>query len=413
MTWPIHPAAELFPLLAGDELAELAADIKAKGLNNPVWLVDDAEHGTMLLDGRNRLAACERAGVPVRTQKYAGDDPIGFSISQNLITRHLTVGQRAFVALQAVPLYEAESARRKAAAMAARERDERGKVTVPMGADLHPLESESIVVERKSKRATDKAASKSGTSGRAVAQAKRITEQAPDLAAKVTSGALALDRADRIIRDREAEKRKVEQAKEEAAAVGDVTTVDIRHGDFREVLADLHDIDAVITDPPYPHEFIPLLGDLAAWADKVLAPNGLLALLMGQSHLPEVYRLLDGHRPYRWTACYLTAGAGYVSHPRRVHSNWKPLIVYGGGPRFGDVFRTAGGDAGAKDSHRWGQDYSAFHDIIERLTTRGQTVADPFMGAGTTLLAAHALGRHAIGSDIEAASVATARQRLA
>jgi 16S rRNA G966 N2-methylase RsmD len=229
----------------------------------------------------------------------------------------------------------------------------------------------------------------------------------------VRSGQLAIDRAERIIRDREAERKRIDQARAEAAAQPSPTLVDIRHGDFREVLADLRDIDAVITDPPYPYEFLPLLADLAAWADKVLAPEGVLAVLMGQSHLPEVYRLLNGHRPYRWTACYLTPGPSYASMARRLHSNWKPLLIYGGGPRFADVIRAEGGDADAKSNHKWGQDYGAFHTIIERLTTRGQTVADPFMGSGTTLLAAHALGRHAIGADTDPQSITTARERLA
>jgi 16S rRNA G966 N2-methylase RsmD len=224
---------------------------------------------------------------------------------------------------------------------------------------------------------------------------------------------ISADRLARIQRDREAQDRRIEQARQEAATQPAPTLVDIRVGDFRKALADLHDIDAIITDPPYPHEYIPLLAHLAAWADKALAPDGVLAVLMGQSYLPEVYRLLDGHRHYRWTACYLTPGPGYASHARRVQSNWKPLIIYGGGLRLGDIIRSEGLDAAAKSNHKWGQDYDAFHTIIERLTTRGQTVADPFMGSGTTLLAAHALGRHAVGCDIDPAAVATARERLA
>lgn len=220
------------------------------------------------------------------------------------------------------------------------------------------------------------------------------------------------DRLARIARDREAEQRRVDQARMDAEQAGIQTTVDIRHGDFREVLADLTDVDAIITDPPYPHEYLHLLGDLAAWADKVLKPDGVLAVLMGQTYLPEVYRLLDGHRPYRWTACYLTPGNGYASHKARVQTNWKPLLIYGGGPRFADIIRSEGTDASAKDHHKWGQDYAAFHTIIERLTERGQTVVDPFMGSGTTLLAAHALGRHAIGCDVEAEHVAKSRERL-
>jgi 16S rRNA G966 N2-methylase RsmD len=241
---------------------------------------------------------------------------------------------------------------------------------------------------------------------------KLIHNEAPDLEDKVNAGEMSLDRAERIIRDREAERRRIEEARREAEAQPEPTLVDIRHGDFRESLADLDGVDAVITDPPYPAEYIPLLADLGAWADKVLTPEGVLAVLIGQSYLPEVYRLLDGHRPYRWTCCYLTEGSGYVSHPRKVQSNWKPLILYGNGPRLADVVRSVGSDAAAKTNHKWGQDYQAFHTIIERLTSRGQTVVDPFMGSGTTLLAAHALGRHAIGCDVDPESVAKARERL-
>lgn len=392
--WPVHPAAELFPLLGDDELAGLADDIKAHGLHEPVWLWDDPDRGTVLLDGRNRSRACQLAGIEPVTRMYEGDDPIAFSISANEKRRHLTAGQRAFLALQVEALYAAEAKRGRP------RNDDQGKV-----ADLRQYSA-------RENKSVERAAKVAKASGRGVSQAKRVEREAPDLAEKVKSGQLAIDRAERIIRDREAEQRRIEQARREAAAQPAPTIVDIRHGDFREALADLSGIDAIITDPPYPHEFIPLLGDLAAWADKVLKPDGVLAVLMGQTYLPEVYRLLDGHRPYRWTGCYLTPGNGYASMARRVQSNWKPLIVYGGGPRFADIIRSEGQDAAAKSLHHWGQDYGAFHTVVERLTVRGQTVADPFMGSGTTLLAAKALGRHAVGADTDPAHVATARERL-
>lgn len=226
-----------------------------------------------------------------------------------------------------------------------------------------------------------------------------------------TARVLSAERLARIQRDREAEQRRIEQARAEAAIAHIETGVELRHGDFRDVLADLQNVHAVITDPPYPREYLPLLADLAAWADKVLAADGVLAVLLGQSHLEEAYRLLSGYRPYRWTACYLTPGPSYRSFTARVHSNWKPLLIYGGGPRFADVIQAEGADAEAKSNHRWGQDYGGFHVIVERLTTRGQIVADPFAGSGTTLLAAKALGRHAVGADIDAAAVQKARER--
>lgn len=385
----VHPAAELFPMLSESELAALADDIKTNGLINDIVLMDD---GT-LLDGRNRLAACERADIVPRFRTLVTNDPVSFVVSVNLRRRQLTTGQLAMLGVELVPMYEAQA-------------DKGGRPTTAKPVAELPQVTQS---ERKSR---ERAAKVVGTSGRAVAQAKRVREAAPELAEKVNRGELALDRADRIVRDRESETRRIATAQAQRASITAGTTVDIRHGDFREKLADLSGVDAIITDPPYPHEFLPLLADLAAWSDKVLAPDGILAVLFGKTYLPEVFRLLDGHRPYRWTMCYFTPGPSYVSHAKRVHSNWKPVLVYGGGPRFGDVVRAEGGDADAKEQHHWGQDYNAFHTIVERLTVPGATVVDPFMGSGTTLLAAKALGRHAIGCDINSEHVATAKARL-
>lgn len=391
----VHPAAELFPLMQGDEFDALVESIRAQGLREAVWLTADGA----LLDGRNRVRACQAAGVKPDFRQYDGDDPVAFVMALNMDRRHLTVGQRAMVALKLVPMYEAEGLARKAKA---------GTTAAP-GRAAKDVADPRQVSERRSVNLAGTAAK---VSGRAVSQAKRVAEQAPDLKAKVESGELALDRADRIVRDREAAARRQAEAAAQQQHIKVGTNIDLRVGDFRDVLADLQGVDAIITDPPYPGEFLPLLDDLAAWSDKVLSEDGVLVVLFGQTYLPEVYRRLDGHRPYRWTGAYMTPGAGYASMARRVQSNWKPVLVYGGGARFTDVFRSEGTDHSAKSLHFWGQDYGAFHQIVERLTKPGQTVVDPFMGSGTTLAAAKALGRHAIGCDIDPQHVDVARKRL-
>jgi hypothetical protein len=75
----VHPVAALFPMLADDELEELAADIKERGLLQPIVLDADGR----VLDGRNRLAACEIAGVEPRFITYEGNDPYGDGFSLN------------------------------------------------------------------------------------------------------------------------------------------------------------------------------------------------------------------------------------------------------------------------------------------------------------------------------------------
>jgi len=400
---PVHPAADVLPLLAGDDFDRLVADVEANGLIEPVWMFEDPALGRVLLDGRNRWRACAAAGVKVKTRTYTGADPIGFSVALNVARRHLTVGQLAAVAHKVLPLYEAEAAARKVELSGTR-----ADPTEQVGADRHQPPPEPGLVIR-APRATDRAAKAIGGSARSLARYKRLTEDAPGLAEQVAAGGLALEGAERLVRNRVAEARRVAEAKAAAAREPERLRVDIRDGDFREVLADLHDIDAIITDPPYGFEHLDLLDDLAVWADKVLAPDGVMAVLIGQTHLPEVYRRLEGHRPYRWTCAYMTPGHAYTSHPRKVSSQWKPLLVYGGGPRFNDVVTSAGDD---KEHHRWGQNLDAFTEIIRRLTSPGQTVVDPFLGGGTTLLAARALGRHGIGCDTDPEAVAAARERL-
>lgn len=98
-----HPAAELFPMMPPDELAALAADIEANGLRLPIVM-----HKGLVLDGRNRLLACEKAGQEIRTQEYHGEDPSAFVASTNLHRRHLTHAQRVAIAALLEPMIAAE-----------------------------------------------------------------------------------------------------------------------------------------------------------------------------------------------------------------------------------------------------------------------------------------------------------------
>lgn len=99
-----HPAAELFPMLPPDELRALADDIAQHGQLYPIILLDGA-----ILDGRNRHAACQLAGVTPRFEDYDGDSPTAYVISANLKRRNLTTAQQADLGLELIPLFEEEA----------------------------------------------------------------------------------------------------------------------------------------------------------------------------------------------------------------------------------------------------------------------------------------------------------------
>jgi hypothetical protein len=102
---PIHPAAELFPLLPAEELQALADDVKANGLLTPVSLIETPDGDVMLLEGRCRLDALERNGMlPGSVKEMLKDgiafmeppdtDPFDFVKSANIHRRHLTIDQK-------------------------------------------------------------------------------------------------------------------------------------------------------------------------------------------------------------------------------------------------------------------------------------------------------------------------------
>lgn len=206
--WPegVHPAADLFPMMDADAFAELVESVSASGLREPAWVTKDGQ----LLDGRNRVAACQAANVNIATRTYDGDDPVGFVLDLNVHRRHLTAGQRAMAALDAEKLYAEE----------AKEREHARKTRTV--ADLP--QSEDAEVEPRFK-ARDKAAKAAGVSSRAVGQAKRVAKESPELAEQVKKGEVSLDAA---------EKRVAAQAPRSSQRSGrrspfDVTTKRIAH----------------------------------------------------------------------------------------------------------------------------------------------------------------------------------------
>lgn len=105
-----HPAASLFPELSREHLAELARDIKEHGLLEPVEIYEG-----LVLDGRNRLRACELVGVKPKYVEACVDGlgPTVYVVSKNLHRRHLTASQRAAVATEMLPMLKAEARERQ------------------------------------------------------------------------------------------------------------------------------------------------------------------------------------------------------------------------------------------------------------------------------------------------------------
>jgi site-specific DNA-methyltransferase (adenine-specific) len=67
---------------------------------------------------------------------------------------------------------------------------------------------------------------------------------------------------------------------------------------------------------------------------------------------------------------------------------------------------------GPASNHPWPKPLELFKFLVCRWTQGGDTILDPFMGSGTTLVAAAKEGRNAIGIDISEEYCQIAKRRV-
>jgi len=179
-----HDVAGLFPLMERSDLVELANDIRANGLIEPIWTHDD-----QIIDGRNRYLACLEAEVEPRYQQWHGDGSlVAFVLSLNLKRRHLTTAQKAAIATDVLPMLETEARQRQKELAGTRPNSDAPDLPafVPEGqGDNSPPKGES----------REKAAELVGVAARYVSDAKRIQQQAPEVFEEMRAGAVTMPQA--------------------------------------------------------------------------------------------------------------------------------------------------------------------------------------------------------------------------
>lgn len=165
-----HEYASIFPMATDDELREMANDIEKRGQLNAIITLDGK-----VLDGRNRLRACEMVNAVPHFVEYTGIDPLGDVLSWNLHRRQLTSSQRAIVATKLA--------------------------TMKQGArnDLEPYANLRNVSQEQASKSL-------GVSTRLVQQAKVIERESPELAKEVEAGRITISAAHEQIKAKAQEK---------------------------------------------------------------------------------------------------------------------------------------------------------------------------------------------------------------
>lgn len=393
----------LIPPLSPKHQKHLETAIRTNGCLHPlkVW-------GNILLDGHKRLAICRQHRIPFTTEQVALPDRAAalLWVEEWQLSRYdLSDDQRAAIAVRVLRRrgeLEPPSASKPASANGRGDR-------IP-----EPSHNGS---QRSRPAPTAKAISQGGISKEArvsehrVRSAVQLYRADQELFRLVVAGEKGLDAARKeiVARQRRSERLAI------AATVRRLAP-QVRAGDFREVLSDLPDnsVDLIFTDPPYDTDSVPLYGDLARFAARVLVPGGSLICYAGIHALPALFPLMTPHLTFWWQLCLRLQGAFPRLHGWRVHVHYKPLLwfvkVKYKGEYVVDVIESTWL---AKNWHDWQQSEAEAAHCISKITPPDGLVVDPMCGSGTTLIAAKRLGRRYMGADLDPlqAKVATARLR--
>jgi site-specific DNA-methyltransferase (adenine-specific) len=402
------PYHDLLPALSTEEYDMLLADIGANGQMVPI--VVDGPTNT-LIDGHHRLRVCQQLGIVPKVEVVEDVYPLLRALKLNVNRRNLSPDQfsviRQIIKTQALQMVADGMTQAEVAAVAgvtqqavqqwldSETKTSTGNSFKPDNRVKVPAKTRPIVLAR----------SDAGETNTAIAADLKVTPQA-------IGKIIAAERA----KQAEAEARQVQADTIQPDAEGDGWKM--LHGDFRERLADVPDgsVDLIVTDPPYPAEFLPLWSDLAEVAARILKPSGVLAAMSGKIHLDQVMRSLGEHLQYGWMYAQPLPGSHTRVLARHVLQAWKPWLAYSNGPwpsgqidwhkdLLDDVSRH-------KARYRWEQDPDGCRLMIETLTQPDAIILDPFAGTGAFGVATLDLGRNFIGLELDADRYQTIVERL-
>jgi site-specific DNA-methyltransferase (adenine-specific) len=351
---------------------------------------------------------------PREVRRFASDDDrLAFVLAANLFRRHLTRSQRAEVVARLRT--EGWSLRRIGEVVGVDDKTVRN--------DLAEIAEKSAIdlperVERKGGGTYPVRRPRPVIFVQSDRDARRAAEALRALGDDAT-GLIGLARAEERARIASMDRIRAEAAEGPSEHSGE--TWELRTGDFREVLADLSDqsVDAIVTDPPYDNAGVPLYGPLGAFCLRVLKLGRLAAVYCGHLHLDEEMELLaKGGLTYMWHGVNVLPGRHTKVRVRKVNGRHRSVLLYSAGPyqprRWVHDLVLAEGRGGPDERplHPWQQALEPVRHWTRQVSEPGELIVDPFLGSGTTAVAAVLEGRRFLGCDLDPGCVETTRRRL-
>ena len=408
-----HDYAKLFPSMTEDEKTALKEDIRRNGIQSPIVLFEGK-----VLDGRHRYESAIEIGLTEEeipfTNLNGSADPLTYAMASNFHRRHLGASQRALIAAR-IPNTLDTHADTEAITMTYAEKSEQMNVSVTsikQAEKVIEFCSEDIIKAVESDEI-------------AVSDAASITDRDKE----EQKHALEILKTDKKISNLKKAAQHIdrEKSKKESSArsnkYSDTDKCKIYHCSAKELSDKIepNSVDTILTDPPYPSEFLHCWDELGELAMRILKPGGNLIAMSGQSNIFEVGgRLLKSGLKNHWIFCWHQKAKPVQMEVLGISSVWKPVIwmtkgfsFAGGGGTRRDMIDTPFLLPGERDLHKWQQQLSGWQMLTDLICKPGQLICDPFLGSGTSALAALESECFFVGCDTDEESINIAKGRLA
>ena len=394
----------LIPPLTSEEYAGLEESMLAEGCRDSLI----AWHG-ILVDGHNRYSICEKYGLPftvTETDFESRDAVIEWIIKNQLGRRNLPLYEQGRLSLRLKPI------------IAARAKEQQGTRT-----DISQNSVKSIDTQKELAKAA-------GVSHDTIAKIEKIEALADDATkAKLRSGEMSINQAYTELKKQEKAVQRAEKMETiKEAAIQDGNLV---YGDCTIELETLSDgtVDCVVTDPPYGINYVSNRRTIESEVVKAVANDSLEdALKLWETVCEIIYRKMKANS-------HLYCFTSWKVYPQFAeiicrYFKIKNCLVWvknnhGSGDLEGNyseqyemvIFATKGNRKlnGNRESnvlnfdkvaslnllHSCEKPVDLLSFLIEKSTDAGDLVIDPFMGSGSTILAAKQTGRSYWGCELD------------
>jgi DNA modification methylase len=410
----------LIPPLSNEEFKQLERNILEEGIREPLitW-------NGILIDGHNRYRIAQEHDINYETLEKEFDNinrVKEWMIHNQFGRRNLSNYQRSVLALELEDVFREKA--KENLKLAAE------KTNTPLPILANPIEIKSIDTRKEISKVAN-------VSHGTLDKVKVIQANAtPEVKEKLNTGTMSINEAYKEIKKEENEQLKTQKAIEIIEKVYENNT-NIYNGDCIEYIKTIRNksIDCLITDPPYGVDIqfgaydnqlsrkiendgnikdaLLLLDEMLLNVKSKLKDDAHIYIFCNWKIYPQFNQIISKHFQIKNLIIWDKLFMGMGDLKGNYSSSYEMIVFAGGNREFltrpKNIIQCRFSD---ERFHNTQKPIELIKQLIENSTNVNETIFDPFLGSGSTVIAAKEMKRNFIGCEIDEQNYKITLKRL-